>query len=228
MCLLSDERGHGHLAPEVESVAEVLGADALIAAVPEGVLVVHPLGDASAGDPIAAARASAADVLAALAEGSRCVAGLSSVFSGVTGFVGAYREVRQVSKCLQTFGSDRAGSVLAAPELGAGSLFLAATNREEADEFVRQTLGPLLDPGDRSMRDLLTTLAVFLAKSRNVRETADRLQVHENTIRYRLARIAELSGLDVATDTDDQLAGQLATLILRLEGVLSLPALAAA
>jgi len=57
-----------------------------------------------------------------------------------------------------------------------------------------------------------------------VRETAEQVGVHENTIRYRLARIAELTGLDVATNADDQLAGQLATLVLRLEGALPEPA----
>jgi DNA-binding PucR family transcriptional regulator len=109
---------------------------------------------------------------------------------------------------------------LSADELGAGRLFLASTTREDADVFVRQTLGPLLNTGERPMSDLLATLAVFFSSSGSVRETADRVGVHENTIRYRLARIAELTGLDVATNADDQLAGQLATLVLRLEGVL--------
>ena len=70
------------------------------------------------------------------------------------------------------------------------------------------------------MSDLLATLEVFFTSSRSVREAADHVGVHENTIRYRLTRIAELTGLDVATNADHQLAGQLATLVLRLEGAL--------
>jgi len=66
------------------------------------------------------------------------------------------------------------------------------------------------------MRDLLATLEVFFSSSRSVRATADVVGVHENTIRCGLARIAELTGMDVATNADDQLA----TLVLRLEGVL--------
>jgi DNA-binding PucR family transcriptional regulator len=69
----------------------------------------------------------------------------------------------------------------------------------------------------------LCTLQVFFDAARSVRQTATRLGVHENTIRYRLARIAELTGLDLATNADHQLAGQLATLVLRLEGVLPAP-----
>ncbi len=224
MCLLSDETGRRELGPVACAVTEVIQGEALTADVPEGLLVILPVGDWLASDPVADACAVARDVLALLPDSGGCVAGVSSVFAGVCAFPRAYREVRQVNRCLQTFRSEHADRVLASGELGAGSLFLASTSREEADEFVRHTLGPLHNLGDRSMYDLLTTLAVFLGCSRNVRETADRLGVHENTIRYRLARIAELSALDVATNVDDQLAGQLATLILRLEGALPGPA----
>jgi sugar diacid utilization regulator/GAF domain-containing protein len=220
MCLLSDERGQRSLGPAARAVAGIIDADALTADVPEGLLVILPVGAGVASDSVASACAVTQDMLESLPETGDCVAGVSGVFSGVSAFPRAYREVRQVNRCLQTFRSDGTDRVLASGELGAGSLFLASTSREEADEFVRNTLGPLHDHSDRSMRDLLATLALFLECERNVRETADRLGVHENTIRYRLARIAELSALDVATNVDDQLAGQLATMILRLEGAL--------
>jgi len=44
--------------------------------------------------------------------------------------------------------------------------------------------------------------------------------VHENTIRYRLARIEHVTGLGVSACSDDQLSAQLALLVLRLQGVL--------
>jgi DNA-binding PucR family transcriptional regulator len=47
--------------------------------------------------------------------------------------------------------------------------------------------------------------------------------VHENTIRYRLARIEDRTGLGVAHDSNDQLTAQLALLLLRLEGTLPDP-----
>ena len=50
-----------------------------------------------------------------------------------------------------------------------------------------------------------------------MRQTAVRLAVHENTIRYRLARLAELTGLDVAGNAEHQLAIQVALQILWLE-----------
>ena len=42
--------------------------------------------------------------------------------------------------------------------------------------------------------------------------------MHENTVRYRLSRVREITGLDVAGDADDQLSVQVALLVLRLRG----------
>src|SRR5262249_5628905 len=68
------------------------------------------------------------------------------------------------------------------------------------------------------MADLVKTLRVFFDNSRSVRRSAQQLGVHENTIRYRLARVEELTGLAVASDSEDQLTVQFSLLILRLTG----------
>ncbi len=228
VCLLSDADGNEWTGPDPAAIAAAFGDEvtALGTLVPEGVALVLTA-KASAGDALGAVRALVEDALGTLAPGAAAIAALSSVFSGVGGYQRAYNEARQVARCLRTFVRD-GRRVLSAEELGAGCLFLASTTREEADEFVRQTLGPLLNTQEPTMRDLLATLAVFFTSSRSVRETADVISVHENTIRYRLARIAELTGLDLATNADHQLAGQLATLVLRLEGVLPAPRAAVA
>jgi hypothetical protein len=50
-----------------------------------------------------------------------------------------------------------------------------------------------------------------------VRCCAHALGVHENTVRYRLARVERLTGLCVCADASDQLTVQLGLLVLRLE-----------
>jgi hypothetical protein len=59
----------------------------------------------------------------------------------------------------------------------------------------------------------------------SIRRCAARLGVHENTIRYRLARVEELTGLPVTHDPDAQLRARLSMLVLMLQG--RLPAAAA-
>ena len=113
-------------------------------------------------------------------------------------------------RCLTNLAATTDIATLAANDLGAGRLFLAAADRGDADRFARDTLGPLLDAEDPKVADLLSTLQVFFEAARSVRQTAVRLAVHENTIRYRLSRVAELTGLDVAGNAEHQLAIQVA------------------
>jgi hypothetical protein len=54
--------------------------------------------------------------------------------------------------------------------------------------------------------DLVQTLETFLDADANVAGTAQRLYTHRHTIRYRLERVRELSGLDVgSTDGREKL-----------------------
>ncbi|HVE23761.1 MAG TPA: helix-turn-helix domain-containing protein, partial [Sporichthya sp.] len=68
----------------------------------------------------------------------------------------------------------------------------------------------------------LVTLNAFLQCGRGVRRAADLLGVHPNTVRYRLANVEKLTGLQVTTDDDAYLTAQMAVLVLRLSGRLPL------
>lgn len=53
--------------------------------------------------------------------------------------------------------------------------------------------------------ELARTIEVFLDAWGNVRQSADRLHVHENTLRYRIQRACEIGGIDLA-DPDQRLS----------------------
>ncbi|MEU7031993.1 helix-turn-helix domain-containing protein [Streptomyces sp. NPDC046275] len=65
----------------------------------------------------------------------------------------------------------------------------------------REGLAALLGPLD-SRPELLTTLREFFACGLDRRRTAARLQVHPNTVDYRLRKAADLTGLDANQGTD--------------------------
>lgn len=127
-------------------------------------------------------------------------------------------EAGKVLQVLLTVGAGGGGSVLTSDDLGVGRLILGSINQAEARRFAEHMLGPLLEADEVRGNDLLQTLCVFFDSCRSVRRSSVSLDVHENTIRYRLARIAEITGLDLAANPDHQLSGQLAVLILRLQG----------
>ena len=77
--------------------------------------------------------------------------------------------------------------------------------------------GALIEPlvvHDRERRgDLVRTLRVYFAAGANASEAADRLYLHRNSMLYRLARVGELTGLDLK-DPRARLALELGLLAL--------------
>jgi DNA-binding PucR family transcriptional regulator len=161
-------------------------------------------------------KAVVADATARIDRTERLLAGISTVCRGPVDYERAYAQAGQVVACVARYtgGTER---VLSADDLGAGRLLLASADHPEVERFAHETLAGLLAEGDAAT-DLVITLAAFFDNGRSIRRAAGALEVHENTIRYRLARIEEAIGLPVATDADAQLTAQLALLVLRLQG----------
>lgn len=70
---------------------------------------------------------------------------------------------------------------------------LMTRDRDEAERFVRAELGPLAAADARSAR-LRETLEAFLEANCSFRHAAQQLNVHENTVGYRVRRCEELLG----------------------------------
>jgi sugar diacid utilization regulator len=82
-------------------------------------------------------------------------------------------------------------------ELGFYRLIDAAHGGGEVETFVREWLGTLLDYDDSKNSELVMTLSDYLECGGNYDESAAALHIHRSTLRYRLARIAELTGHDL-------------------------------
>ena len=76
-------------------------------------------------------------------------------------------------------------------------LCLALADRDALVRMVRREVGPLCGP-DKNLAPVRETVLTFLANRMNVEATAERLYVHGNTVRYRLAKAEELLGSQLA------------------------------
>jgi sugar diacid utilization regulator len=104
---------------------------------------------------------------------------------------------------------DRERAVLAFEETGAYRLLLSAMSEDPAElqRFYAETVEPLVAYDEQYETDLVQTVEAFLEADGNVAGTAQRLFTHRHTIRYRLERVRELSGLDVgSTDGREKLS----------------------
>ena len=68
--------------------------------------------------------------------------------------------------------------------------------------FIDQLIRPLLDHDTRRGGQLLATLRTFLEQQGALQSTADLQYLHVNTVRHRLARIAEIVGRNPLDDSD--------------------------
>ena len=232
LCLITADEQNPSAIPTPHNVAAVVSEvterdGVLAAAVAEGVVVIVdlPLEDSPATSGAVIGELVGRSLMQ-LEHGGRLIGSLSRPCSSVSDFAGAYVEVCQVMRCQRSFGSPVCSPVVAAADLGAGRLFLASADRAEADRFARESLDGLRGE-DETSRELMRTLCVFFEQSFSVRKSAVALSVHENTVRYRLARVQQLTGLDVAGNSDDRLTAQLSLMILKLSGQIATQAVAA-
>src|SRR5467141_1012920 len=119
--------------------------------------------------------------------------GFSGPVEAPTGVAGAQREVTSVMDSLARF--KRWGQVVAVPELGLTGL-LAAVSDERLVDYSKRHLGPLMEHDSARKGALVATLRAYLETGEQ-QQAASRLRVHPNTLRYRLDRIREISGVDL-------------------------------
>jgi sugar diacid utilization regulator len=99
-------------------------------------------------------------------------------------------------------------SLLAFDDTGAYRILLPAMSEDpgELQRFHDETVAPLLAYDSQYDTELVRTLETFLDSDGNVAGTAQKLYTHRHTIRYRLERVKELTGLDVgSTDGREKL-----------------------
>src|SRR3954454_19981160 len=98
--------------------------------------------------------------------------------------------------------------LLSFEDTGAYRLLLPAMSEDPAElrRFHDETVAPLVAYDEQYDTELVRTLESFLDADGNVAGTAQKLYTHRHTVRYRLERVKELTGLDVgSTDGREKL-----------------------
>jgi len=160
---------------------------------------------------------SAADrsFLEQLQGGLRSTPGGRSLHLGVGGlclgpqdYPRSHRESQLALRIPQNSGQREAAVVY--DDLGVYQLLSEVADLSGVDAFVRRWLGPLLDYDARRGSSLVLTLSHYLDAGGRYDDAAGTLGIGRSTLRYRLARIRELSGHDL-TEPDTRFQLHLAT-----------------
>jgi GAF domain-containing protein len=139
--------------------------------------------------------------------------GVSSVCQGEAAFVDGFAEAQQA--LLGTAVLNGESSVLSYEELGPYKYLLRVALEGGIRDATVDAVGKLAEYDTQRGSQLVTTLEEFLRRHGNISATSEALYVHPNTLRQRLRRIAELSGLDLRKD--DWLMIEIAVKMVKLE-----------
>lgn len=125
----------------------------------------------------------------------RCRIGVGGCCAGVADFPRSYREARFALRVQDaTIPGDRA---LAFDDLGVYRLLADVRDLQDVERFARDWLGTLIEYDEHRGAELVSTLGRYLESGRSHEAATAALAVHRSTLKYRLRRIAEISGHDL-------------------------------
>jgi sugar diacid utilization regulator len=143
--------------------------------------------------------------------------GLSSVCTGTASYPGGFEEARYALVGAAVLAA--APTVMRYEDLGVYRYLLRMAVDPGMRDPQRDALQRLLDYDREHNTALLSTLEQFLLRRGSISATSEALFIHPNTLRQRLRRIAEVTGIDLARD--DWLVVELALKLLKLQRVLA-------
>jgi DNA-binding PucR family transcriptional regulator len=112
-------------------------------------------------------------------------------------FPRSHREAR-LALSLQEAAGVSGDPIAVFDELGLFRILLSVDDTSGIEQFVQETLGLLMNYDARRGSQMVKTLTAFLQCGGNYDITARELSVHRSTLKYRLQRIAEISGHDLS------------------------------
>lgn len=137
------------------------------------------------------------DRLAGLAADAEVIAGASGSFSGLDGAAHAFGEAVTCARAAELLPT--LDGLARWRDLGVYAVLMRLPAEELAQNIWTPAIRRLAE-GDSA--DLVSTAEEFLDCAGDSKRTAERLHIHRSTLYYRLARIEELTGLDLQEGGD--------------------------
>ena len=153
-----------------------------------------PLGTAATADPVEHIRRFAADSV----DPPHLAVGTAQ--SGLEGFRRSHRQAQKARRVAVAGAQNR--RVTAAGDPGVAAAALLTEDLVETREWVCETLGPLASDTANDAR-LRETMRVFFGEGSSYKGAAERLNLHHNSVKYRVDRAVERRGRRIGDDRID-------------------------
>lgn len=131
--------------------------------------------------------------------GLRASWGVSREVAGPADLTRSYEEARVAASASRRLGGD---GVCLYEQLGIVRLLLGSGREPDLQQFIDEVTGPLLAYDRENGGALVPTLRAFFDADCSQRVAAERLYIHHKTLRYRMEKIRQLTGLDLNRHED--------------------------
>ncbi|MDZ4768967.1 MAG: helix-turn-helix domain-containing protein [Chloroflexota bacterium] len=179
------------------------------------IVALYPLDNLAASPRVRRVIDEVRAQLASRTPSGRVAAGISRPVQGLRALRDAHREAKDAVSIANEIGDREQSTFYGDLKLYQLLLSLKDRNLEQMRRFYEDTLAPLVEHDGRKQGDLIRTLNGFFNANGNLAKAASDLDVHRNTLVYRLERISELTGLNLE-DADNRLILHIALKIQRV------------
>lgn len=131
-----------------------------------------------------------------LAPGESLSAGCGKITQSIRCLWKSYKQAKSTQKLQQH--QKCLDSLIFYSDMGIYKLLMSIDDRDIIEEYYAKTIHPLLEYDKNNDTDLTVVLRSYLNHNGSVKETADELYVHRNTINYKLTRISEILHMDLS------------------------------
>lgn len=120
----------------------------------------------------------------------------SDLFVGLNALANEWDRSWRMIRVARSFGKTGALSV---PDLGPLPMLIGASDSSDVRAFITGTIGHIVEYDAQHRASYVDTLATYIRFGCRSQACADAMGLHVTTLRYRLARISDLFGVDVET-----------------------------
>jgi sugar diacid utilization regulator len=166
----------------------------------DGVLLVN--GAPAQADELVRAMHAAAGSWRSLLRDHRLLVGVSEAATSVSALSSALETARRRRESAAESAPGEPVHVVSGAKVDSHRALLSAVPARLRRTFGRQLLAPLVDYDALHGSDLVGTAASFLNSCGSWQRSAEELHVHVNTLRYRIARIEQLTGRSMSSMHD--------------------------
>ncbi|MBP2033972.1 purine catabolism regulator [Clostridium algifaecis] len=126
--------------------------------------------------------------------------GIGTYHKSIDGIKTSYCEALRAFDCYKKFFNY--DFIINFKDLGIYSILNNPSISDDIQKFTNKYIKPIIDSDIENNSELLKTLKCFFDSNRSFRNCAKEMNLHHNTIRYRLKKIEELCHIDITFEND--------------------------